>query len=657
GQSRATSPASGDQPPSGGVLSFTELADRLVPEDPRLSPDGLHVVFAVAPPGKKKEHKEQALWISRDAMPAQPFTSGRWHDANPRWSPDGRQVVFCSDREERGEFKLYLIDLAGGEARPLSDLSGELTMPAWSPDGATIAVLRKEPVTAEAKKRKEERDDAIVVDQDLKPARLWVVDAASGDARCLTFADRHIWSYAWVPAGDQLVILTTKTADLNTLFDAGDAWLIPLSGGVARPIITFRVLPHSPVVVDGPDGPLLAVITSNHRDDPSESVWTVPLQGGPMRNILANHPGVVVTLEPWPGSPSRLGARIVEGTHARLYVLNALTGELRPQAPAPVKVRGGILGGPSYSADGRRVAFIWSDGVTPEEVYAGEVEAQVAPVTVFGESFAGRLCPVEKMRWLSSDGLEIEGLLTYPAGYETGVRYPLVVEVHGGPSFQWEDRVMLDWHDWAQMLASRSYAVLLPNPRGSTGYGSSFQKLLQDDVGGGEAQDLISGAHAMVERGIADPDRLGIGGWSWGGYLTAWTITQTTMFKAAVMGAGLSNMISDHGTDDIPAMNLWLYPGQPYDHLDSYWLSSPIRHVNAVKTPTLIVHGDADARVHPTQGMEFHRALKTLGVPVEFVRYPREGHSLTERLHQIDLMGRVVSWYDRWLKGEATPPR
>jgi dipeptidyl aminopeptidase/acylaminoacyl peptidase len=128
------------------------------------------------------------------------------------------------------------------------------------------------------------------------------------------------------------------------------------------------------------------------------------------------------------------------------------------------------------------------------------------------------------------------------------------------------------------------------------------------------------------------------------------------MFKAAVMGAGLSNMISDHGTDDIPAMNLWLYPGQPYDHLDSYWLSSPIRHVNAVKTPTLILHGDADARVHPTQGMEFHRALKTLGVPVEFVRYPREGHSLTERLHQIDLMGRVVSWYDRWLRGEPTPP-
>ena len=148
--------------------------------------------------------------------------------------------------------------------------------------------------------------------------------------------------------------------------------------------------------------------------------------------------------------------------------------------------------------------------------------------------------------------------MTYPAGYQPGTRYPLVVEVHGGPSSWWEDRVMLDWHDWAQMLASRGYAVLMPNPRGSTGYGRELQRLLQDDVGGGESRDLVAGALAMVERG-ADPDRLGIAGWSWGGYLTAWTITQTTIFRAAVMGAGLSNMVSDHGQGDIPSANLLYY--------------------------------------------------------------------------------------------------
>jgi len=209
--------------------------------------------------------------------------------------------------------------------------------------------------------------------------------------------------------------------------------------------------------------------------------------------------------------------------------------------------------------------------------------------------------------------------------------------------------VMLDWHDWAQMLASNGIAVLLPNPRGSTGRGAAFARLLQDDVGGGEAADLIAGAEAMVARGIADRDRLGIGGWSWGGYLTAMTTTRTGMFKAAVVGAGVANNVSDHAQGDIPAANLLYFAGEPYHHPDAYWAASPVRHAANVTTPTLILHGDADARVHPGQGMEWHRALKTLGVPVEFVRYPREAHPIKERLHQIDLMRRVTEWYRRGL--------
>jgi dipeptidyl aminopeptidase/acylaminoacyl peptidase len=154
----------------------------------------------------------------------------------------------------------------------------------------------------------------------------------------------------------------------------------------------------------------------------------------------------------------------------------------------------------------------------------------------------------------------------------------------------------------------------------------------------------------MVERGIADPKRLGIAGWSWGGYLTAWTITQTNIFKAAMMGAGLANLISDHGQDDIPSANLLYFPGHPYHDMEAYWKASPIRYVAAVTTPTLILHGDDDARVHPAQGMEYFRALKTLGVPVRFVRYPREGHPIKERLHQIDLMQRIVDWFEQYLK-------
>ncbi len=224
----------------------------------------------------------------------------------------------------------------------------------------------------------------------------------------------------------------------------------------------------------------------------------------------------------------------------------------------------------------------------------------------------------------------------------------MLVQIHGGPSWQWENRANLSWHDWGQMMTTRGYAVLLPNPRGSTGYGSEFERLLIDDVGGGESQDLISGAQAMVERGIADPERLAIGGWSWGGYLTAWTITQTDIFKAAIMGAGVANLVSDHAAGDIAEANMAFYSGHPYTHWDLYADRSPVRYAANVKTPTLILHGGADSRVHPTQSMEFHRALQVLGVPVRFVRYPREGHGIGERHHQIDLMKRIVEWLEKY---------
>jgi dipeptidyl aminopeptidase/acylaminoacyl peptidase len=375
----------------------------------------------------------------------------------------------------------------------------------------------------------------------------------------------------------------------------------------------------------------------------------VPLSGGEPRNVLPDHPGIVEEIAPLPGAVGSVAARIVERTHARLYAVDVRSGEMTPITPPALAERGSVLQGVSFAAGGDRVALIWSDATTPEEVYLGEPRGMATAVTSFGKAFVDRLQPVAHVTWQSDDGVAIEGLLTYPAGYEAGKRYPLVVEIHGGPSWQWEERVMLDWHDWAQMLASRGYAVLQPNPRGSTGYGREFQQLLQDDVGGGESRDLVAGALAMVERGIADRDRLGIGGWSWGGYLTAWTITQTDIFRAAVMGAGLSNLISDHGQDDIPSANLLYFPSHPYDDMEIYWRSSPIRFVAQVRTPTLILHGDEDARVHPAQGMEYFRALKLRGVPVRFVRYPREKHGFEERAHQIDLMRRIGDWFDRFL--------
>ena len=199
-------------------------------------------------------------------------------------------------------------------------------------------------------------------------------------------------------------------------------------------------------------------------------------------------------------------------------------------------------------------------------------------------------------------------------------------------------------------MAGRGYAVLMPNPRGSTGRGAEFSNAIFGDVGGGEYRDLMSGVDAMIERGIADPERLGVGGWSWGGYMTAWVVSQTGRFKAAVMGAGLPNMVSDNGLGDIPSANLSYFERSTYHDPEAYWDRSAIKYIRNATTPTLILHGEADDRVHPGQGREMYVALRTLGVETQFVTYPREGHPIMERKHQLDLVGRIVSWYDRYLK-------
>jgi dipeptidyl aminopeptidase/acylaminoacyl peptidase len=297
--------------------------------------------------------------------------------------------------------------------------------------------------------------------------------------------------------------------------------------------------------------------------------------------------------------------------------------------------------------------MVWQDGTHAPEVHVADLnEHEQGPVrrTRLGaeleEAYLGEM---EVVRWESDAGVEIQGLLVKPHGYRDGQRYPLVVQVHGGPTSLWADKFCASWRDWAQVLAGRGYAVLLPNPRGSTGRGPDFSNAIFDDVGGGELRDVLAGVDAMVDRGLADPERLAIGGWSWGGYLTALAVTRTDRFKAAVMGAGVSNLISDNSLGDIPSVNLCYFRETVYRDPDPYYERSPIRHISNARTPTLILHGEEDKRVAAAQSVEMYVALRSLGVETQLITYPREGHSIEEREHQLDVVRRVAGWFENYL--------
>ena len=633
---------------TAGILSPEEIADRLDPLDPQISADGRFVAFVAEPVGRKDEEVVSAIWLSKDAQPARQFTSGLVGDHSPRFSPDSASLLFASDRHERKKDRLYLLPLGGGEGQRLGAVEGTLSELRWSPIGTHVAVLVQDPETDEDKKKTEDRNDPIVEDQDLKRNRLFVIDVATGTTRQLTYGEHHVMQFAWNHAGTRLAIIVSKRIDVEAEFQPVQLATVPVTGGSLTTIATLRTAPAPLVSLPSDSGDRWAMRHNGFTDDPVDSVWVVASTTGEVRELLTDDHGNVDSITAIPGT-NTIGVRLVDSTHANIVVVDSETGDRTLFLPESWHHRGSVNYGPAFAADANAVAFVWSDPQTPEEVYVARADAEPVRLTNFGKAFAGRLGKTEKVTW-ESDGWEIEGVLFYPRDYHEGTRYPLLIEAHGGPSWQWEERAFLNWHDWASFMADRGYAVLAPNPRGSTGRGKAFQYALYGDVGGGEVRDLITGAEAMIARGIADPERLGIGGWSWGGYLTATAITKTTIFKAAMMGAGLSNLASDHGTDDIPSANLLYFPGEPYHHNDMYWEGSALKNVANCTTPTLIIHGDADDRVTPSQGKEMYTALTRLGVEAEFVRYPRMGHNIRERNYQIDLLNRLERWFDNYLK-------
>jgi dipeptidyl aminopeptidase/acylaminoacyl peptidase len=533
--------------------------------------------------------------------------------------------------------------MRGGEAERLTTGDERVEEFRWSPDGSQIALLMNEPLPEARKQRTRDKDDARAVDKDERHTRIWLLDVTTRKATQLTSGPWRIGQIEWLPDGKRLLAVATDRPAVDQWMDR--IYALDLTGApTAR--FTPIAAPRGPfgALAISPDGGTVAYVGARIDGPEPHDLYLQPVAGGPPRNVTA------ATLDRPIGQPhwisdDALLAHVQHGFTSRLVLVSRDGRVSRVDA-------GDVNPGAFARASTGTFAFVGERTARAPELYVGNGTGAAEAVTSLNAAWAAiPLITPEFITYKSSDGVEIEAALLLPqtADRRAARGLPLIVLVHGGPTGRWSD----SFEPWGQLLAARGYAVLYPNVRGSTGYGQKFVEMNRADWGGGDFKDVMAGVDALIARGVADPNRLGIGGWSYGGFMAAWAVTQTNRFKAAVSGAPVIDMASEFGTETGPAYDEWFY-GTPYEKLDGFIKSSPITFVRNVKTPTLLLQGEDDKTDPIGQSQQFYRGLKRYGVDTELILYPREPHGLREEKHLVDRMNRLIEWFDKYVRG--TPP-
>jgi dipeptidyl aminopeptidase/acylaminoacyl peptidase len=633
--------------------------------DVQCSPDGALVAFVQQCLDLEADEARTAIWIvpADGSAPSRRLTWGRG-DRHPRWSPDGRALAFVSERAGRPQ--LYVIDRAGGEARRLETTVDAASPPVWSPDGTRIAFVAQvevpppgprhpgEPESLRA--RSGSRGPRVIAAYDYRfdgrgyfddrYAHVHVVPAdGSGGERRLTEGRFGHDEPCWTPDGRALIVRARRSEAFDPR--AGhDLWRVDAASGELTPFLPWDGLVSAPRF--SPDGDWLAFVgLPRERNDgvAPACLWVMAADGSaPSRNLTAELDRPVggaipcdlrygMGGEPFAWHGDRLRFLVASEGRSAVY-------EVGVDGGRPVRVP--LTDLPVVAAFSGE-AVLAGGPTQPEQILVGG-----RVLTAFNAAAAAAALPVERFRVTSEPGWEVDGWLIRPRGYEPGRRYPTILSIHGGPTGVYGDTYSYMF----QMLADHGYAVVYANPRGSVTYGERFTAGMVGDWGGGDFRDLMACVDHVVGMGVADPERLGVTGWSYGGYMTCWAITQTGRFRAAVAGAPISNVYTLWGVSDIGVRTQErLFGGPAYADEERYMARSPMRHVANVRTPTLILHGESDLRCPLEQSEQFFAALQRLGVPAAYVRYPGEAHALTKPRHIHDRLARTLGWFDHWLKG------
>ncbi len=619
------------------VLALRQVSDAQV------SPDGRWVAYVVSVADLEQNAANTDLWLVAigGGEPIQ-LTRSPKSDAQPRWSPDGKWIGFVSSRDGRSQ--IWRIRPTGGEAELLTESKTGVQSFSWAPDGASIAYLAVRSPTPEEEKKEKAKDDAIVVDRNFRYNRLWIFDLATRKGTELVAADLQLSDPQWSPDGDRIAFSARPTPKADD-GSQSDLWVVTVAGGERMKLLENPGPDASPRW--SPDGTTIAYLSRDDRFGQTE-IRTIPARGGPPTRIAPQfrwQPGPVT----WSPDGRTLSFSSTVGTTSQLFSVPASGG-----FPRQLSRVDGVMSAPSFSADGRVAAFTLADVRNPSDVHVVGGLDRFTPVRLSDHNPGVRSMALgrgEVIRWKSRDGMEIEGIVVYPVGYQPGQRYPTMTFIHGGPSGVWTQSFPGSWGNYGHVYAGRGWVSFYPNVRGSSGYGEAFLKANVRDWGGGDYQDIQTGLDELVRRGIADPDRLGQAGWSYGGYMTAWTLTQTDRFKGVMVGAGLTNMYSMYSTNDLQTVLEDYFGAEPWDDEEAYRRASAMRFIKQAKTPTLILHGQQDQRVPIGQAQELYMGLRKNDVPVTLVFYPRAGHGLSEPRHQLDKMKREYAFFSKMVLG------
>lgn len=627
-------------------LPFTieRLVDLEHPSDVQLSPDGAAVAFVLGKPYKpdRDTPAPKAIYLIEVASGVQrKLTGSTGMNDQPCWSPDGKRLAFVSSRANPEEAQLYLIERDGGEAQALTDLRGTVGVPQWSPDGCWIAFL----YSGALDKQEPPEPDPIVVDESPSFNRVWSVNVDTHALHPLTPADYHVFEYIWSPDGTRLLVLMSSHPNPAEGWYAAQLHTVDLAAGDIRQVCQ---IPHQiGRLTWSPDGQSIAFVSGIMSDEGNISgeVYVVPAAGGEARCIT---PGIdhSITWIEWRDDGILYGGRHID---------SCVVGTIDPESGSHRLISKGMYSINGFGAqrvhaarNGDRFAVLKSSFGSESNIYLGSLNGgewqRLTNLAFDREAFPP--LHVENRFWSHPDGTPVHGFLVFPPGYTPGKRYPLFVHMHGGPSWSY---VPYFTSPWERLMAARGCLVLMPNPRGSWGRGHAYQTANVGDLGGGDWQDINAGIDAVIAEGLADPERIAAGGWSYGGYLVAWAVTQTDRFRCAIAGASITSYESNYGVVSNREWQTTMFGSNVYDDYDLHRSRSPIAFASRVKTPTLLVHGEKDPLAPVQQAMEFYIALKHFGVPTQLVIYPREPHGFSERAHQIDLFQRMLGWVDQYL--------